>query len=215
MNKYKFVEFPDPELADPDGLLAVGGNFSIPFLLSAYSQGIFPWTARPITWWSPDPRAIFPVDGLKISRRVQRVIRSGKFKITFNKAFKDVIEMCAKPFPGRGETWISPEFVTGYCDMYENGFAHSIEVWFENRLVGGVYGVALNGFFAGESMFYRESNASTVALFYLFERLKEKGFILFDTQIITPHTKKLGAIEIPRQDYLKILDKAIKADAKF
>lgn len=213
--KYAAIEFPDPKFSRSDGLLAIGGSFSPEMLVSAYSQGIFPWSFDPITWWSPDPRAIFSIEGLYISRRMNRIIKSGFFTISFDKAFTDVMKGCASPAKGRGSTWISPEFIPAYARLHELGFAHSVEAWHEGILVGGAYGVAMGGLFAGESMFHTLSNASTVSLYHLFERLKKSGFVLFDSQVITPHTKRLGACEIPRNHYLKLLKSALSFECKF
>jgi len=207
--------FPPPAAADHDGLLAVGADLEPETLLYAYSHGIFPWTTHPITWWSPDPRAILDLETFHVSRRLKRIINQGIFKISINRSFGEVMQECAKPAPGREKTWISPEFIEAYSKLYEMGFAHSVECWKDNILVGGIYGVAIGGFFAGESMFFRVSNASKVALAFLVERLKERGFILFDTQVANKHTLSLGVREIPREEYLKRLSQAIKLNCRF
>ncbi|MGM0600520.1 MAG: leucyl/phenylalanyl-tRNA--protein transferase [Candidatus Rifleibacteriota bacterium] len=181
-------------------------------LVEAYSHGIFPWTASPITWWSPDPRAIFEIERFKLSKRMQRLYKTGKFEFSIDQAFAEVIRGCAEPWPGREETWISKEFIKAYEELHELGIAHSCEAWYNKTLAGGIYGVALGGFFAGESMFYRVSNASTLALKFFIDHLKKAGFELFDSQVITPHTRRLGAIEISRRDYINRLKKAIKKD---
>ncbi len=214
MNTGRII-FPDVEIADEDGLLAFGGDLRPETLVTAYTSGIFPWTVHPITWWSPDPRAIFDIDNFAISKRAERYFRNSKFRISFDEAFKKVMEKCAEPFPGREESWVTKEFISAYCKMFELGLAHSVEVWEESELVGGIYGVAIRGFFAGESMFYRRSNASTIALQALIKRLKNQGYFLFDSQVITPHTARLGAIEIPRKEYMSRLAKALKRDCKF
>jgi leucyl/phenylalanyl-tRNA--protein transferase len=205
----KRLQFPDPRLTDEEGLVAVGGDLSVERLLLAYRSGVFPWTVGPITWWSPDPRGIFELDEFHVSRSLRRVIRQAPFFITVNKAFASVMEGCAEPAKGRRSTWITPEFIEAYIQMHERGHAHSLECWQGERLVGGIYGVAIGGFFAGESMFHRVSNASKVALYHLIERLRERGFELFDVQMLTPITKQLGAIEIRREEYLKRLRSAI------
>ncbi|MEM9444000.1 MAG: leucyl/phenylalanyl-tRNA--protein transferase [Verrucomicrobiota bacterium] len=207
--------FPSPEEARPDGLLAIGGDLSPERLILAYHRGIFPWSVEPISWWSPDPRAVFDMHRFHLSRRVQRVIKQRKFAVTFDQAFEQVIKSCAKPAKGREETWISQEFIAAYSQLHKRGYAHSVECWLNKELVGGVYGVSLGAFFAGESMFYRESNASTVALFHLMERLQKSGYQLFDTQMLTNHTERLGAYHIPRSEYLKRLEIALRTITVF
>ncbi len=209
------VVFPDPENADDDGLLAVGGDLRPETLLKAYRSGIFPWTVKPISWWSPDPRAIFDIAGFRLSTRMQRLFRSGRFSFTLDRCFTRVMEECAAPAPGRESTWVSPEFITAYTRLHKMGYAHSAEVWLAGQLAGGIYGVAIGGFFAGESMFHTASNASTMALAFLMEHLKKRGFELFDSQVISPHTASLGAIEIRRKDYLRRLGTALGKSCSF
>ena len=207
--------FPNPSLADPEGLLAVGGNLEPETLLSAYQQGIFPWFDEdtPILWWSPDPRAILEFDNLYISKRLARTIRTNKFQVTFNQDFDAVVKGCTyRPEEG---TWITPEVANAYGEFHRRGHAHSVEVWQQGVLVGGLYGVAIGGLFAGESMFSTVSDASKVALVALVSRLKEKGYQLFDLQIINEHTATMGATEIPRGDYLARVKTAIKKDICF
>jgi len=207
--------FPNPSLADPDGLLAVGGNLEPETLLSAYQQGIFPWFDEdtPILWWSPDPRAILEFDNLYISKRLARTIRTNKFQVTFNQDFDAVVQGCTyRPEEG---TWITPEVANAYGEFHRSGHAHSVEVWQQGVLVGGLYGVAIGGLFAGESMFSTVSDASKIALVALVNRLKEKGYQLFDLQIINEHTSTMGATEIPRDDYLARVKTAIKKDICF
>lgn len=198
------IEFPDARNAvkrgPHAGLVAVGGDMSVPRLLLAYRSGLFPWTADPVTWWSPDPRGIFELDAFHVSRSLSRTLRKGVFEVTFNRAFREVITACAKTRRPGG--WITPEFISAYTVLHEAGHAHSVECWRAGELVGGVYGVAVGGLFAGESMFHRADDASKVALFHLVGRLKECGFVLFDTQMVTPATAQLGAIEISRAKYL-------------
>ncbi|MGA4642992.1 leucyl/phenylalanyl-tRNA--protein transferase [Limisphaera sp. 4302-co] len=207
--------FPDPRLADADGLVAIGGDFSPQRLLLAYRSGIFPWTDNPITWWSPDPRAIFEFDRVHIPRSLRRLLRKNPFRITYDRAFRAVMEGCAQPAPGREESWVTPAFIQAYTRLHELGHAHSVEVWQGHALVGGVYGVAIGGFFAGESMFHRVSDASKVALVHLLEHLRGRGFVLFDTQMLTPVTRLLGAVEIPRDEYLRRLAEALPLDRRF
>lgn len=159
--------FPDPRTAqrgELDGLVAIGGDLSIDRLLLAYRSGIFPWSADPFTWWSPNPRAIFEPGSFRVSKSLAKFLRKNPFILTHNKAFKQVIEACGKATPTRGETWISHEFVDAYTALHQAGHAHSVECWLGDELVGGIYGVQVGGFFAGESMFHRADNASKVAL---------------------------------------------------
>jgi leucyl/phenylalanyl-tRNA--protein transferase len=209
------LRFPSPRLADAEGLVAVGGDLSVPRLLLAYRSGIFPWTVDPITWWSPEPRAVFELDGFHVSRSLGRVIRKGVFRPSVDRAFRRVIQCCAAPAPGRRSTWISPEFIEAYTQLYEQGHAHSLECWQGRQLVGGVYGVAVGGFFAGESMFHRVSDASKVALFHLIEHLRQKGFELFDIQMLTSITAQLGGVTIPRAEYLRRLARAVAKTVSF
>jgi leucyl/phenylalanyl-tRNA--protein transferase len=209
------LRFPSPDLADSEGLVAIGGDLSVPRLLLAYRSGIFPWTVDPITWWSPEPRAIFELDRLHVSHSLVKVIRQGVFRITVDRAFRRVMQGCAAPAAGRRSTWISPEFVAAYTQLHEKGHAHSLECWQDRRLAGGIYGVAVGGFFAGESMFYRVSDASKVALFHLIEHLRRQGFVLFDIQMLTPITAQLGGITIPREEYLRRLARAVGKSASF
>jgi len=200
--------FPHPGTADEDGFLAVGGDLKPGTLLLAYRNGIFPWTTRPITWWSPDPRAIIPLGGLHVSRSLRKLMRQGRFTVSFDRAFRAVMEGCAEPRPGRKETWITGAFLAGYTRLHELGYAHSVEVWNGERLAGGLYGVSIGGFFAGESMFSAEENASKVALVSMEERLRLSGYGLFDVQFVTPHLASMGAVEIPRSEYLDRLREA-------
>jgi leucyl/phenylalanyl-tRNA--protein transferase len=197
------------------GLVAVGGDLSPDRLLWAYSEGIFPWydDSMPICWWSPDPRAIFELEQFRPSRRLQRTHRSGRFRLTINRAFASVIRGCAYR-PGEG-TWITPDMIAAYEQLHRMGYAHSIEAWQDGELAGGLYGVALGGLFAGESMFYLRRDASKVALLHLVKRLRECGFALFDTQFLTEHTARLGATEIPRQEYLRRLRAALARNVSF
>ena len=209
------LRFPSPERADAEGLVAIGGDLSVPRLLLAYRNGIFPWTVDPITWWSPEPRAIFELDGFHVSRSLARVIRKGVFRVTRDRAFRRVMRGCAARAPGRRSTWISPEFIEAYTRLHEQGHAHSLECWLGTRLVGGVYGVAMGGFFAGESMFHRASDASKVALFHLIEHLRRQDFVLFDIQMLTAITTQLGGITIPRLQYLHRLGQAVAKPVAF
>jgi leucyl/phenylalanyl-tRNA--protein transferase len=207
--------FLNPERADAEGLVGVGGDLQPPMLLEAYRRGIFPWFDEnsPILWWSPDPRAIFEMDGLHVSRRLARTVRSGRFTATFDRAFTEVMRGCANR-PNDG-VWITADMIEAYTRLHELGHAHSVEVWHEGELAGGVYGVTQGALFAGESMFSRVRDASKVALVHLMERLRERGYQLFDVQFLNEHTASLGAVEIPRREYLARLRKALASDVTF
>jgi len=203
------------DFADENGLVAIGGDLGPERLMQAYRSGVFSWYSEnePICWWSPDPRAIFELDGLHIARRLRRTLRSGGFTVTVDRDFAGVIRGCAQ---GRTEgTWITPEMIQAYETLHARNYAHSIEVWQEDELAGGLYGVAIGGFFAGESMFSRRRDASKVALVHLMERLRQRGFQLFDIQFLTEHTTRLGAVEIPRSEYLVRLREALAVSAAF
>ncbi len=186
-------------------------------LMAAYAQGVFPMAQDDgrIYWYSPDPRAILLLGQLHVSHSLSRLIRQGKYEIRFNSAFAEVIAACAAPGPGREQTWIDAEIIRAYTELHTLGLAHSVEAWEGGQLVGGLYGVSLRGLFAGESMFSRRPDASKAALFYLVRRLREKGFLLLDVQYLTPHLKRMGAIEIPRWRYQQLLKKALAIDAHF
>jgi leucyl/phenylalanyl-tRNA---protein transferase len=211
--------FPDPRSAkrvgDLNGLVAMGGDLSVPRLVLAYRSGIFPWTSDPVSWWSPDPRAIIELDQFHVPRRLAKTIRQGRFKVTYDAAFRQVMESCATPAPGRSSSWIGSAFVEAYTRLHSAGYAHSVECWQNGMLAGGIYGVSVGGLFAGESMFHRVSNASNVALAHLVGRLRERGFALFDIQMITPHTRRMGAIEISRDAYLDRLRETVEMACKF
>ncbi|HEY9174792.1 MAG TPA: leucyl/phenylalanyl-tRNA--protein transferase [Verrucomicrobiae bacterium] len=207
--------FPDPRRADAEGLVAVGGDFSVPRLLLAYRSGIFPWTDDPITWWSPNPRGVIEFDRFHVSRSLARVLRKGVFEVTVNRAFREVMAGCAEPAPGRDESWVTPAFIAAYTRLHAQGHAHSVECWQGGKLAGGIYGVAVGGFFAGESMFHRVSDASKVALASLVERLRGRGFVLFDVQMLTPITRQLGGVELPRVEYLQRLAVAVARPVTF
>ena len=222
------LAFPDATEANADGLVAIGGDMSVERLLLAYRNGIFPWTVNPISWWSPDPRGIFELENFHVSRRLAQLRRQcaveptpipskegsakmqaplpvpllgavrGGFTVTRNRAFRAVIEGCAAPGPGRGRSWISRQFIAAYTALRQAGHAHSV-----------------GGLFAGESMFHRAGNASKIALVHLVEHLRERGFVLFDIQMVTPATHALGAVEISRSVYLQRLRAAVKLKCAF
>ena len=208
--------FPPPTAARYDGLVLVGGKLRPEWLLDAYQHGIFPWPCGDIlAWWSLDPRAILELDSLHISKRLARTVRSGGFTASCDRDFAGVITGCATAKDRRGGTWITPGMKRAYCKLHELGHAHSVEVWHEGKLAGGVYGVAIGGLFAAESMFRHVTDASKVALVYLTRHLKNRGYVLMDIQQLTPHMQSLGATEIPRADYLRRLAHACSLPVTF
>jgi leucyl/phenylalanyl-tRNA--protein transferase len=214
--------FPDPRLAEPEGLVAVGGKLEPEWLLDAYRHGIFPWPTGerdPLLWFSPDPRAVMPLGGMHVSRRLARRMRSGRFEVTFDEDFAGVIRGCATAPDRRGGTWITRQLRAAYERLHAEGHAHSVEVWRRDgetrRLVGGTYGVAVGGLFAAESMFHLETDASKVALASLVERLNQRGYRLLDIQQWTPHTGSLGAVEVSRDDYLDRVSLAVELEVAF
>ena len=201
-------------LASKEGLLAIGGDLSPNRLLLAYSNGIFPWYSEgePILWWSPDPRLVLYPAELKVSRSLKKVFKQDIFAVTLDRAFREVITECAQVRLENHEgTWIVDDMVQAYCRLHESGFAHSVEAWQDNRLVGGLYGVSLGKCFFGESMFTRITNVSKVALVTLVEHLGQLDFALIDCQITTAHLTRFGAREISRAHYLDELADALKA----
>jgi leucyl/phenylalanyl-tRNA---protein transferase len=209
------ASFPDPEQARPDGLVAIGGGLDPERLLAAYRRGIFPWSVNPVTWWSPDPRGVIDLDRFHVSRSLAKTIRQGTFELTTDKAFVEVMRACATPGPKRTGTWIAAEFIEAYARLHDQGQAHSVECWLDGNLVGGIYGVAVGGLFAGESMFHRVNNASKVALYHLIEHLRAKNFVLFDIQMVTAATESFGAQSISRKEYLNRLSVAESLDCTF
>jgi leucyl/phenylalanyl-tRNA--protein transferase len=210
--------FPPANRATPEGLLAVGGRLTTERLLDAYRHGIFPWPSQsyePMLWWSPDPRAILPLDGVYRSRRLLRRMRSGQFQIRANTAFDQVIAACGVG-PGReGGTWLTPEMIAAYTELHRLGHVHSVETWQDGQLVGGVYGLALGGLFAAESMFHRVRDASKAALVALVDHLQLRGYQLLDVQQWTPHTGSMGVVEIPRREYLSRLAEVVDRSVDF
>lgn len=206
------ISFPPPYLAEPEGLLAIGGDLSENRLLLAYKMGIFPWFSKgePILWWSPDPRLILYPDGVNISKRLRRTINQGIFEVTSDTAFEHVIESCAQSrSKENNETWIIDEMIESYCRLFDSGYAHSIETWYDGKLAGGIYGISLGGCFFGESMFSHVSNASKVALVALCGYLKSLSFDMIDCQITTDHMLRMGAVEISRYQFIKKLTQSI------
>lgn len=208
------LAFPPPDLAEPDGLLAVGGDLSESRLLLAYSMGIFPWYSEgyPLLWWSPSPRLVLIPEELKVSRSLRQVIRKGVFTVTMDTAFEQVIGQCAEISRKREKgTWITDAMREAYIRLHRSGYAHSVESWQEGELAGGLYGISLGSAFFGESMFARKSNASKVALAALVRYLAERGCTLIDCQVTTEHLLSLGAREVPRPEFLLMLQKALAA----
>ena len=183
-------------------------------LLAAYASGIFPMADddERIGWYAPDPRAIIELDAFHLPRTLRQVYRQGRFELSVNRCFREVVEACADRREG---TWISADIVEAYCELHRSGFAHSVEAWCGGALVGGLYGVALRGGFFGESMFHRQRDASKVALVHLVERLRQRGFTLLDVQFITPHLARFGAVEVSRREYLVRLGQALKLECRF
>lgn len=208
------VVFPSADSADEDGVVAFGGDLSVDTLLQAYRTGIFPWFSAsdplPI-WWSPPVRMVLPPGRHYTSKSMKQVMNRNTFSCTFDKDFRSVIEVCAMiDRDDQDGTWITQEMIEAYCDLHKAGYAHSVEVWKGETLVGGLYGVAINGAFCGESMFSLVSNASKFAFIQLSEFLKRNGFMILDCQNYTEHLESLGAFLINRNDYLVILNEALK-----
>lgn len=204
-------------LKEPNGLLALGGDLSPKRLIKAYQQGIFPWYSEgdPLMWWSPCPRAIININNLRINRTLRKALNKSPYKITLNTAFNQVIQLCANAPFRDDETWILPEMGRAYGELHKQGYAHSIEVWQhdmandEKILVGGLYGIAINGFFSGESMFYTAPNASKFALVALSQLLKALDVTFIDCQLINPFLASMGATEVSRNDFVKQKDIAL------
>ena len=208
--------FPPPEMAwhEPNGLIAIGGDLSPRRLVNAYGSGIFPWfnEGEPIYWWNPDPRSVLFPESIRISRSLRKSIRNKGYAVAFDGKFKEVVESCAEPRAYSEGTWISPQMQKAYCDLHELGVAHSVEVYnSEKELVGGLYGVSSGGVFSGESMFSSERDTSKIAFVALAWYAQQVGYSLIDCQIENPHLLSLGAVNIPRKDYLKILKSAPSA----
>jgi len=205
--------FPPPHLAPKEGLLAVGGDLSQKRLLLAYRMGIFPWFSEgePILWWSPDPRLVLYPDEIRISRTLKKIIKKDMFHVTMDTAFDRVVNSCAQIRIEKNEgTWIVQEMIDAYCLLHESGFAHSVEVWYQGELAGGLYGVSLGKCFFGESMFARITNASNVAFVKLVEHLGSLSFDMIDCQVTTAHLTSFGAREIPRAVFLKQLEETLE-----
>ncbi|OGR22372.1 MAG: leucyl/phenylalanyl-tRNA--protein transferase [Desulfobacterales bacterium RIFOXYA12_FULL_46_15] len=207
------LDFPPAWLARSDGLLCIGGDLSAQRILLAYENGIFPWfsESEPVLWWSPDPRLVLFPSNIQISRSLKKKIKKNYFYLTIDHAFEETILSCSKPrrkeYSG---TWLVEEMIDAYVHLHKLGYAHSIETWKEDRLVGGLYGICLGGIFFGESMFSFEKDASKIALVALAHRLKQYRFDLIDCQVTTNHLLSMGATEISRNSYLDIIQKSVK-----
>jgi leucyl/phenylalanyl-tRNA--protein transferase len=207
------IVFPDPNLADEDGLIAVGGNLSAEFLIAAYSQGLFPWfnEGEPILWWSPDPRMVLLPNDFICSKSLGQKIKNRNFIVKTDENFRDVIRNCAEiKRTGQKGTWISKEIIEAYSELFRLGIGHSVETYLDGELVGGLYGVALGKAFFGESMFHKVTDASKVALYYLSKLLLSMDFHFIDVQQSTKHLRSMGAKDLSREEFLKILKKSIQ-----
>jgi leucyl/phenylalanyl-tRNA---protein transferase len=198
-----------------ENLVDIGGELNVTTLLRAYRSGAFPWTVHPVTWWSPDPRAIIEFSSFHASRSLLKAIRQQEFTFTLDRAFDRVIDGCAGQTAHRKSTWITPEFISGYKELHRAGYAHSLEVWQGEELAGGIYGVAIGSYFAGESMFHRVSNASKAALYFLVQHLESRGYTLFDVQMPTRVTLQMGAVLIPREQFLQRMHHAQRLAVSF
>jgi leucyl/phenylalanyl-tRNA--protein transferase len=200
----------------PEGLVAVGGTLDPDTLTRAYRAGVFPWSSDPeITWWCPDPRAVFELDGFRPARSLRKSIRRAAWQFAIDRNFEAVMRACAAPGEGRPSTWISEDFITAYTGLHRRGHAHSVEVYAGSDLVGGLYGVTFGAFFGGESMFHTSTDASKAAIAFLVEHLRERGFTLLDAQVPNPHLMSLGATQISRREYLARLRRALDKPAQF
>ena len=203
--------FPPVDLANEDGLLCFGGDLKPERLILAYKNGIFPWADDPVLWFSPDPRMIIDLENWKPSKSLKRTFKKGLFTLKIDSDFNTVMEKCADT---RESTWISDDFIESYCELHEQGIAHSFEVYQGKQLVGGLYGLSLGNAFLGESMFHTVTDASKIAFMNLIQFLKHHKFTLLDCQIINPHLVRLGGIDVSREDYIKQLNEALEGETK-
>jgi leucyl/phenylalanyl-tRNA--protein transferase len=199
-----------------DGLVAVGGTLDPDILEKAYRMGIFPWSSDPaVSWWCPDPRAIFDLNAFQVSRSLRKAVRQSGWTFHLDRDFEGTMRCCAEATADRPSTWITEEFIASYCQLHRRGLAHSVEVCEGEEVVGGLYGVAFGGFFGGESMFRRRTNASKAALSHLISHLRARGFVLLDAQVMNPHLASMGACEISRAEFLRRLRKALALKVAF
>ncbi len=209
------IQFPDPNQADDEGLLAQGGELNPEFLLSAYCQGIFPWfcEGEPILWWSPNPRMVLLPENFKLKKSLRQVLNKNIFDVHIDTAFREVITRCSKtPRPAQDETWITNDIIEGYTKLHELGYAHSFESYFKGELVGGLYGISIGNCFFGESMFFTKTDASKVAFYHMVQFAKKHNFAFIDAQQPTDHLKSLGATPIPRAEFLNMLKTTIQKE---
>lgn len=209
-------QFPDVRRAPPEGLVSAGGDFEPSTIVAAYRAGIFPWPhpEEEYLWFSPDPRAVLPIDGLVIAQRLGRTVRSGRFRVTIDSAFEDVMRGCADR-PGEG-TWITPALIRGYTALRTMGWAHSVEVWnSRGELAGGLYGVCVGAMFGAESMFHRDRDASKVAMVALVQHARRIGIELIDIQVLTDHTERMGGASISRAEYMRRLGRALNRNVEW
>ena len=210
---HAYDPFPPLEqaLSEPNGLLAAGADLSVERLIQAYRHGIFPWfnEGDPILWWSPDPRMVLFPDELKVSRSLRKTLKKHHYEIRTDTAFRKVMQGCAEPREGQAGTWISQRMIDSYANLHELGIAHSVEAWFDDNLVGGLYGLAIGKMFYGESMFSRETDASKIPFVHLVRQLQRWGFGMIDCQMNTPHLASLGAREIPREAFIRKLTELV------
>ena len=204
------VGFPDPSTAleDPDGLLAAGGALTPKWLIEAYGVGIFPWFERddgPVYWWSPSERGVMQPGAMRITRSLAKRIRNSGFSVTFDQRFAEVVQQCAQARALTVGTWITSGMQQAYCELHQNGFAHSVEVWDQDELVGGLYGLSLGQMFFGESMFSSKPDASKIAFYHLDQKLVNWSFTLLDCQMMNPHLASLGVVPMHREDFLDLL----------
>lgn len=206
----------DKALIEPNGLLAAGGDLSPERLLAAYRHGIFPWFNEddPILWWSPDPRMVLFPNELKVSRSLNKTLKKGNYKVRVDSDFFQVMQACAEPRKGQAGTWIHAEMIAAYVTLHDRGLAHSVEVWQDDRLIGGLYGIAIGQMFFGESMFSRETDASKIAFVHLVRQLQAWGFGMIDCQMKTSHLASFGAREISRKEFGQKLDKLLIRSAQ-
>ena len=209
------IEFPDPRMAGDDGLIAQGGELTPEYLLSAYWQGIYPWfcEGEPILWWSPNPRMILLPEKFKLRKSLAQVLKKATFELRIDTAFREVITNCSRiPRSDGAETWITGDIINGYVKLHQLGYAHSFESYYNGELVGGLYGISIGSCFFGESMFFKKTDASKVALYHLVQFALKHNFLFIDTQQPTEHLRSLGAETIPRKDFLKMLKTALEKE---